>query len=77
MGGRVKYFLSSMNGVGDDDNLGDISPGCSLVDTASNSEHLGFCTCDKCSMIESFDERLIGNVCMRDRCSNVVFDTSI
>jgi len=61
---RVKYFLSSMNGVGDDDNLGDISSGCGLVDTASNSKHLGFCTCDKCSIMESLDERLIGNVCM-------------
>jgi len=64
MGGRVKYFLSSMNGVSDDDNLGDISPGCGLVDAASNSEHLGFYTCDEHSVMESLDERLIGNVCM-------------
>ena len=64
MGGRVEYFLNSMNGVGDDDNLGDISPGCSLVDAASNSKHLGFCTCNEYSVMESFNERLVGNVCM-------------
>ena len=53
-----------MNGVGDDNNLGDISPGCGLVDTVSNSEHLGFYTCNKCSVMESLDERLIGNMYM-------------
>jgi len=64
IGGRVKYFLSSMNGVGDDDNLGDISPGCGLVDATSNSENINFCTYDEHSIMESLDERLIGNVCM-------------
>ena len=53
-----------MNGVGNDDNLGDIKLGCGLVDAASNSKYLSFCTCDKRSMMESLDERLIGNVCM-------------
>ena len=62
MGGRVEYFLSSMNGVSDDDNLGDISPSCGLVDATSNSEHLGFYTYNECSVMESLDERLVGNV---------------
>jgi len=53
-----------MNEVGDDNNLGDINPGCGLVDATSNSKHLSFCTCDKYSVMESLDERLIGNVCM-------------
>jgi len=53
-----------MNGVGDDDNLGDISPGCGLVDATSNSENINFCTYDEHSIMESLDERLIGNVCM-------------
>ena len=64
MGERVEYFLSSMNGVSDDKNLGDISPGCGLVDATSNSKHLGFYTRNECSMMESLDERLIGNMCM-------------
>ena len=64
MGERVEYFLSSMNGVSDDDDLGDISPGYGLVNAVSNSEHLIFYTCDKCSVMESLDERLIRNVCM-------------
>jgi len=66
-----------MNGVSDDDNLGDIRLGCGLIDAASNSKHLGFYTSDKCNMMDSLDKRLIGNVCVRDQCSNVVFNTSI
>ena len=62
MGRRVEDSLSSMDGISNDDNLRNVSLGCGLVDTASNSEHLGFCTGDECSMIESLDERLVGNM---------------
>jgi len=77
MGGWVEYSLSSMNGVGNDDNLGDIRLGCGLINATSNSKHLGFCASYECSMMDSLDERLIGDVCVRDRCSDVVFDASI
>ena len=66
-----------MNGVSDNNNLGDIRLGYSLIDTVSNSKHLGFCVSYKCSMMDSLDERLIGNVCVRDQCSDVILDTSI
>ena len=64
MGGWVEYFLSCMNGVGDNNNLGDIKLGCGLIDAASNSKHLSFCASYKCSMMDSLDKRLIGNVCV-------------
>ena len=51
-----------MDGISDDDDLRDVSLGCGLVDATSNSKHLGFCTGNKYSMMESLDERLVGNV---------------
>ena len=51
-----------MDGISDNDNLRDISLGYGLVDATSNSKHLSFCTGDECSMMESLDERLVGNV---------------
>jgi len=66
MRGWVKYSLSSMNGVGDDNNLGDIRLDYGLIDVTSNSKYLGFCASYECSMMDSFDKRLIGNMCVRD-----------
>jgi len=62
MGRGVKDSLSSMDGISDDDDLRDISLGCGLVDATSNSKHLGFCTSNECSVMESLDKRLVGNV---------------
>ena len=62
-----------MNGVGNDNNLGDIRLGYGLIDAASNSKYLSFCASDKCSIIDSLDKRLIGNVCVRDQCSDVCY----
>ena len=62
MGRGVKDSLSSMDGISDDDDLRDVSLGCGLVDAISNSKHLSFCTGNKYSMMESLDERLVGNV---------------
>jgi len=55
-----------MNGVGDDNNLGDIRLGYGLIDVTSNSKYLSFCASYECSMMDSFDKRLIGNMCVRD-----------
>ena len=62
MGRGVKDSLSSMDGISDDNDLRDVSLGCGLVDATSNSKHLSFCTGDECSVMESLDERLVGNV---------------
>jgi len=64
MGRGVKDSLSSIDKISDDDDLRDISLGCGLVDTVSNSKHLSFCTGDECSVMESLDEKLVENVCM-------------
>jgi len=53
-----------MNRVSDDDNLGNIKLGCGLIDAASNSKHLSFCASYECSMMDSLDERLIGDMCV-------------
>jgi len=66
-----------MNRVSDNNNLGNIKLGCGLINAASNSKHLSFCASYECSMMDSLDERLIGDVCVRDQCSDVVFDTII
>jgi len=66
-----------MNRVGDDNNLGDIKLGYGLINAAFNSKHLGFCASYKYSMMDSLDERLIGDVCVRDQCSDVVFDATM
>jgi len=62
MGREVEDSLSSMDRISDDNNLRDVSLGCGLVDATSNSKHLGFYTGNKCSVMESLDERLVGNV---------------
>ena len=66
-----------MNRVSDDNNLRNIKLGYGLIDAASNSKHLSFCASYECSMMDSLDKRLIGDVCVRDRCSDVVFDATI
>jgi len=62
MGREVKDSLSSMDGISDNNNLRNVSLGYGLVDTASNSEHLSFCTVDEYSVMEGVDERLVGNM---------------
>jgi len=51
-----------MDEISDDNDLRDVSLGCGLINATSNSEHLSFYTGDECSMMESLDERLVGNM---------------
>ena len=73
----IKDFIVRMDGVSYDDDLGDIIGSTCLVDTASDSEEFSFSTCYERSMVNSLDERLIGNMYMRNGCSNIVLDASI
>ena len=77
MGREFKNSLSRMYWISDDDNLGDIRIGCGLIDAVSKSKQLSFSTGDKCSMMESLDEWLIGNICVWDGSGNVIIDASI
>jgi len=73
----IEDSLGHMDGVGYNDDFGDIINSACLVDTASNSEEFSFSTCYKRSMVNSLDEQLIGNMYMRNGCSNIVLDASI
>ena len=77
MGLSIKYLLSRMNGVGDDNDLRDVCFVASLVNTTSNSEEFCFCAGDKGYMMNYFDQRLVTYVDMQDRSGNVVLDASI
>ena len=73
----IKDFLGCMDGVSYNDDFGDIIGSACLVDTASDSKEFSFSTCYKTSMMNSLDEQLIGNMYMRNGCSNIVLDASI
>ena len=77
MRAAIEDFSGHMDGVGYDDDFGDIINGACLIDTASDSEKFGFSTCYKRSMVNSFDEWLVGRVNVRNRCSNIVLDAGI
>ena len=55
MESTVKYFLGRMNGVGYNDDFGDITDGACLIDTASDSKKFSFRTCYEGSMMNCFD----------------------
>jgi len=73
----VEYFLHSVNGVSDDDDLGHVFFNAGLVDTASDGKQFCFHACYEHCMMNYFSEGMVGYVHMRYRCSNVVLDASI
>jgi len=58
----AKYFLHSMDGIGDNDDFRHVFFDAGLIDAASNSKQFCFYACYECSMMNSFDERMIGYV---------------
>ena len=58
----VEYFLCSMDGISDDDDFRHIFFDAGLIDAASNSKQFRFHACYECSMMDSFDKRMIGYV---------------
>jgi len=59
MGLIVENFLSSMNGIGYDYDLGDTIAGAGLVDTTPDCKQFCFSACHKQSMVNSLGERAI------------------
>jgi len=51
-----------MNGVGDNDDFGNILFAACLVNAASNGEEFSFCTGDEGCMMNCLDQRVIMNV---------------
>jgi len=73
----IKDFLGHMDGVGYNDDFGNIIGSACLVDTTSDNKEFSFSTCYERSVVDSLDEQLIGNMYIRDGCSNIVLDASI
>ena len=73
----VKIFPRSMDGVSYDNDFGDGFVGAGLINATPNGKELYLCTGYKCGMMYSFCDRLISNMDMWYRCSNVVFNASI
>jgi len=62
----VKNFLSGMNGIGYDYDLGDTIDGAGLVDTTSDCKQFCFSACHKRSMVNGPGERAIRYVDVQD-----------
>ena len=58
----VKYFLFSMDGIGDDNDFRHIFFDVGLIDATSNSKQFCFHTCYECGMMDSFDKRMISYI---------------
>ena len=77
MGLGIKYLLSHVNGVSDDNDFKDVFFAASLADATSNSEKFHFCAGDKGRIINHLDQRLVMYVDVQDQSGNVVLDASI
>jgi len=55
----IEYLLSYMNGVGDDDDFGDVFLVAGLINTTSDSKEFHFSAGDKGYMMNCFDQRLV------------------
>jgi len=77
MWGRVKDLFGYMNGIGDDNDLGNAISIWGLVDTLPNGEEFGFGTSNMNCMVNSLGNGVIVSVRMRYRCSNFILDASI
>ena len=55
----VEYSFGRVYGVSYNNYLGDVIDSAHLIDTASDSKEFSFCTCDKGSMMNCFDNQLV------------------
>ena len=73
----VKNFPHSMDGVSYNNDFGDGFVGAGLINAAPNGKELCLCTSYKHGMMYSLCDRLISDMDVRYRYSDVVFDASI
>ena len=66
MGLSIEYLLSCMNGVGDDDDFGDVFLVAGLINAASDSKEFHFSAGDEGRMMNHFDQRLVIYVNVRN-----------
>ena len=74
---QVEDFLSHMDGIRDDHDLGNIVQQTCLVDAASYSEKFSLRASDKRGVMNSLDKRAICRVDMSNGSGDVVFDAHI
>ena len=77
MGLGIKYLLSHVNGVSDDNDFRDVFFAASLANATSNSKKFHFCAGDKGHIMNHLDQRLVIYVDVQDQSGNVVLDASI
>ena len=77
MGLSIKYLLSHMNEVSDDNDFRGVCFVASLVNAAFNSEEFCFSAGNKGCMMNCFDQRLVAYVDMQDQSGDIILDAHI
>ena len=73
----IENFPCCIDGISDDDDLGHVLLIACLVDTAPDHKKLHFSTSNESCMMNYLGQRMIDEVYVQYRCSNVVLDASI
>ena len=73
----VEYLFCCMDGVGDNDDFGNVFLAICLVDTTSNGKELYFCASDESCIVNHLNQRMVTYVNVQYRCSDVILDASI
>ena len=73
----IKYLFSHMDGVGDNNDFGNVFFAACLTNTTSHSKEFCFCAGDKGCMVNHLDQRVVMYVNVQDQCGNVILNTSI
>ena len=77
MGLSIKYLLSHVNRVGDDNDFGDVFLIAGLINATSDSKEFCFSAGDKGRMMNYFDQRLVTYVNVQNQSSNIVLNARI
>jgi len=77
MGLSIEYLLSCVNGVGDDDDFGDVFLVADLINAASDNKEFCFSAGDEGHMMNCFDQRLVMYVDVRNRSGNIILDAYV
>ena len=77
MGFIIKYLFSCIDGVGDNNDFGNVFFAACLTNTTSHSKEFCFCAGDKGHVVNCLDQRVVIYVNVRDQCGNVLLDASI
>ena len=77
MGLSIKYLLSHVNKVGDDNDFGDVFLIAGLINATSDSKEFRFSAGDKDCMMNYFDQRVVTYGDVQNQSSNIVLDARI